>query len=334
MRTWNRVLIASGFLTASMIGCAVDGLTDQEERDALSRLSCESLTTEPAEIEECGDVAPDSHVAELVSRMGEDAGLHRCSTFHPSIADREAIDLEVAAHLASFAPGQSAVTSGTISVYWHVINNGSSLSQGNIPDSQITSQINVLNAAYASTGWQFNLVATDRTTNSSWYTCGGGTCETEMKTALRQGTADDLNIYSNNMGGGLLGWATFPSSYASNPKNDGIVILFSSVPGGTAAPYNQGDTATHEVGHWMGLYHTFQGGCARQASRGDGVSDTPAEKSPAYGCPVGRDSCTNIAGLDPITNFMDYTDDACMDRFTAGQDARMDSMFTTYRFGK
>lgn len=236
----------------------------------------------------------------------------------------------------SNAAALAAVSAGVINVYFHVINNGTSLAQGNIPDSQITAQINVLNAAYASTGWSFNLVLTDRTTNAAWYTATyGTTAETQMKNALRQGTADDLNIYSNNMGGGLLGWATFPSSYASNPKNDGVVILFSSVPGGSAAPYNLGDTATHEVGHWMGLYHTFQGGCSKQATKGgDLVADTAAEKSPAYGCPVGRDTCGNIVGLDPITNFMDYTDDSCMDRFSAGQDTRMDAQFSTYRFGK
>lgn len=222
--------------------------------------------------------------------------------------------------------------SGVIDVYVHVIRDSSG--NGDVSDARITSQMNVLNSAFASTGWSFRHVSTDRTNNSSWYTCSGGTCETQMKNALRIGTADELNIYLNNMGGGLLGWATFPSSYSSQPKLDGVVVLSASLPGGSAAPYNLGDTATHEVGHWMGLYHTFQGGCVRNVNGGDGVPDTPAERSPAYGCPVGRNTCTNIAGNDPITNFMDYTDDSCMDRFSAGQDTRMDSMFTTYRFGK
>jgi len=232
--------------------------------------------------------------------------------------------------------GAAAVTGGTINVYFHVINSGAGIANGDVPDSQITSQISVLNAAYASTGWSFNLVSTDRTTNASWYTVTqGSAAETQMKTALRQGTADDLNLYTANIGGGLLGWSTFPSGYASNPKGDGVVLLFSSLPGGTATPYNLGDTGTHEVGHWMGLYHTFQGGC--NATRGDYIADTPAEKSPAFGCPVGRDSCSKgkgSEGLDPITNFMDYTDDACMDRFSAGQDTRMDDQFGAYRFGK
>jgi Pregnancy-associated plasma protein-A len=228
------------------------------------------------------------------------------------------------------------VTGGTVNVYFHVIRKGTGVANGDITTTMINNQISVLNAAYQSSGWSFNLVSVDRTTNSRWYSLRMGTgAEREMKQALRQGTADDLNIYSANLGGGLLGWATFPSSYAGNPKDDGVVILFSSVPGGSTVPYNEGDTATHEAGHWMGLYHTFQGGCSTNATGGgDLVADTPAESSPAYGCPSGRDTCPSIAGLDPTENFMDYTDDACMFKFSSGQDVRMDAQFTTYRYNK
>jgi hypothetical protein len=222
-------------------------------------------------------------------------------------------------------------TGGVINVYFHVINKGTGINNGDVTNQMIQNQISVLNAAYLLSGWSFNLVSVDRTTNSFWYTMGTGTtAERAAKTALRQGLADDLNIYTCSPGSNLLGWATFPSSYRTNPLNDGIVVLYSSLPGGSASPYNLGDTATHEVGHWMGLYHTFQGGCAK---KNDYVDDTPAEKSAAYGCPTGRDTC-RTPGVDPITNFMDYTDDACMDNFTGGQDGRMDAQFTTYRDGK
>lgn len=222
-----------------------------------------------------------------------------------------------------------ATATVTIPVYVHVISRGPTVAEGNVPDAWIADQMAVLNAAFAGTPYGFSVQAVTRTVNTTWYTMTpGSAAERQAKTALRQGGADALNFYVAGIGDGLLGWATFPSDYARDPVADGVVVLNASLPGGDAAPYNLGDTGTHEVGHWMGLFHTFQGGCTR---RGDEVADTPSERSPAYGCPTGRDSCRRQAGLDPIRNFMDYTDDACMTEFSAGQRARMDQAFLQYR---
>jgi len=227
----------------------------------------------------------------------------------------------------------SPQASATVQVYWHVISKSSTTAGGNIPDSQITSSISVLNADYASIGIKWVLAGTTRTTNADWFSNLGPdtTSQTTMKNQLRQGGAAALNVYTvgfeSGDGAGLLGYSTFPSSYASAPKDDGVVILFSSVPGGSTTNYNLGKTLTHEVGHWVGLYHTFQGGCS---GTGDSVSDTPAEASPASGCPTGRDTCSTT-GVDPIHNYMDYSYDSCMTQFTAGQNTRLTSQLATYR---
>ncbi len=261
----------------------------------------------------------------------------KCGTKHPDEETARLID-DANERFKSNRRSQGAPEERTgtvnVNVYFHVITNTSGA--GNVTDARIAQQIQVLNNAYSgSTGgsntlYRFTLVSTDRTANNSWYTCTGGSCEQQMKAALHRGGAADLNFYTNNMGGGLLGWATFPWNYASAPTMDGVVCLYSSLPGGSAAPFNEGDTGTHEVGHWVGLYHTFQGGCS---NNGDFVSDTPAERSPASGCPGGRDTCTGKKwpGLDPIENFMDYTTDACMFKFTSGQAARADALTLQYR---
>lgn len=249
-----------------------------------------------------------------------------CGTREPSEMEKSSVQqrLETFGFFTARAPG-----SVTVPVAVHVINQGDGIENGDVPLSRIQAQVDVLNNAYADSPYRFELVQVDRTTNAAWYTMGAGsTAERQAKTALRVGGPETLNVYTANPGGGLLGWATFPWWYEGDPVDDGVVLLHSSLPGGDAAPYNLGDTGTHEVGHWLGLYHTFQGGC-----RGDGdfVSDTPYERSPAYGCPVGRDSCRNKSGKDPIFNFMDYTDDACMDTFSGGQVSRMDQAGAIYR---
>ena len=169
--------------------------------------------------------------------------------------------------------------------------------------------------------------------------------QSEMKTTLRVGGASVLNIYSVGFGastfrsahllGGntdasegttreLLGYSTYPWLYENNTVDDGVVILYASLPGGSKTHFNEGKTLSHEIGHWLGLYHPFQGGCdgdgaAYMASWhllttcviGDYVDDTPPQVKTTYGCPEYQDSCPGN-GVDNIHNYMDYGYDSCM----------------------
>ncbi|KAJ7359111.1 metalloprotease [Mycena albidolilacea] len=242
--------------------------------------------------------------------------------------------------LKSLGKGPS-VALDPIRVYFHVISVDDTVSGGYVSKAQIEKQIAALNADYKNTDLTFTLNSISWTTNATQFNnAAPGTQEqTEMKSTLRRGGAYDLNVYTvgfkSGPGANLLGYATFPSDYRTSPKDDGVVILYSSLPGGSASPYNLGKTLTHEIGHWVGLYHTFQGGCGEPSGEisGDYVSDTPAEASPAAGCPIGRDSCNSTAyiGFDPIHNFMDYTYDSCMMGFTPGQGTRVRGQIAVYR---
>ncbi|KAH7400284.1 metalloprotease 1 precursor [Cadophora sp. MPI-SDFR-AT-0126] len=223
----------------------------------------------------------------------------------------------------------SALATITVNVYFHVVARSTAASGGYVSASQITQQLAVMNDNYAASGFQFVNAGTDWTINTSWASDGA---ELAMKKALRKGTYKDLNIYFQYAIGGNLGYCYFPTNAASGSNDfyyDGCSILYSTAPGGTATNYNLGKTVTHEVGHWMGLFHTFQGSSC--SGSGDSIADTPQQLSPTSGCPTGRDSCPNVAGLDPIHNYMDYSYDSCYDNFTPNQATRMLSMWNTYR---
>ncbi|MES2800082.1 MAG: PKD domain-containing protein [Bacteroidota bacterium] len=142
-----------------------------------------------------------------------------------------------------------------------------------------------------------------------------------------------LNIWLCNISGGILGYAQFPESSIGGmgcgtqaASTDGVVFLYNSIGKsaitGFPGPYNEGRTATHEVGHWLGLRHIWgDGNCTVD----DFCNDTPEAGAANYGCPAGTNSCTSAAPdfPDMIENYMDYTDDLCMNIFTNDQKMRM-----------
>ena len=223
----------------------------------------------------------------------------------------------------------------TIPVYFHVITDGAA---GALTDAQVAAQIAVLNKTFsageggAATGFSFRLAGVTRTDNAAWFaTNPGGTNEHTMKRTIRQGGDNALNLYSASAGD-YLGWAYLPdiTTKPGQAYLDGVVFNWETIPGVSATwagRYDQGETATHEVGHWLDLEHTFYGGCS---AKGDFVDDTPAEKTPTSGCPAGKDTCS-APGLDPIHNYMDYSYDSCYTEFTAGQVQRMRDAWLLYR---
>lgn len=255
----------------------------------------------------------------------------RCGT-------RQLSDQEIASVEKAVARGKKGKTSAVIPVWVHVISRGAGFENGEVPETMIRAQIRVLNESFngrtggANSGFAFDLAGVTRTTNAEWFALGTASTDVELaaKTALRRGGPGTLNLYLVDASP-WLGWAYFPSILNSSQADlDGVVVDWRSLPGGPFAIYSEGDTGTHEVGHWLALYHTFDGYCGKN---GDYVSDTPSEQSPAFNCPVGRDSCPGAGhpGLDPITNFMDYTQDSCMYEFSPGQVERMQAAWAAFR---
>jgi hypothetical protein len=260
---------------------------------------------------------PEGRLRDLVEKPQVDR-LHGWIKKHPTLAKEAA---------AAAAAGSTV----TIETWVHVIRADLTVAGGNIPRRWINDQMTVLNDSYsgatggAETGFQFELAGVTRTTSPDWFHMHSQGQDRKMKEALKVGGLDTLNIYTVDHRT-LLGYAWLAQDAEKVGDLDGVVVHYQSLPGGNFEIYSEGDTATHEVGHWLDLFHTFDGGC----NRGDQVADTAPEASPAFFCPEGRDTCAGD-GLDPITNFMDYTQDNCMFEFTDGQAVRMQQAWAAFR---
>jgi hypothetical protein len=290
------------------------------EFDFIERISPLSAQNEPV-------VTRDENITIFLQRNGQLEIGYRCGTLPPTVEEAEAVQHEIDELKRSGITRDMFSPTVYIPVAFHIIRHDDGVT-GDVTDQQIQDQLNVLNDSYAARGYQFVIRSIDRTDNTAWSLQTTYYDEIAMKQALAVSPTTTLNVYICDIGGGLLGWSYLPNAFPENHYMHGIVILYSSLPGGSAVPYNEGDTATHEVGHYLGLYHTFEGGCT---SPGDYVSDTPAEAIPASGCPIGRDTCPADPGLDPVQNFMDYSYDSCMDHFTAGQGGRIDNVLQLYK---
>jgi len=276
-------------------------------------------------------------------------------------AYQETLELRRLVHTAKPAgkPGEkSGFSPYTIPVVVHVIHqNGAE----NIPDAQIQHGIDQLNASFANTGYydQGNGFATPiafclaKQTPDGLFTNGINRLvspltnmamesqDLDLKNIIRWNPGEYLNIWvvrevnSVSFGSGVAGYAYFPSSHGS--PIDGIVIEAAFL-GSTDA---DNTVLTHEAGHYLGLFHTFEGGCVNNdcAVDGDRVCDTPPDASQAsLPCDAPFNSCTTDVSSgfstdqpDMIINYMDYGGTKCLNAFTAGQSDRMVYFLTDAR---
>jgi hypothetical protein len=200
---------------------------------------------------------------------------------------------------------------------------------GDVSDEVIDQQLNVLNSRISSLGFRFTKYSVDRTYNTSWFNHSPESPEeVEMKTILAINPLQILNFYICNLDGTYGGYAHFPESFDEDSKMHGVVVRYTTLPGGNEPYYNKGITAVHEVGHYLGLFHTFEGGCYGD---GDFVEDTPYQYVPGNLFCLNQDSCPDRPGDDPIDNYMDYSNDDCRVEFTTGQRAYSHFKMQTFR---
>jgi hypothetical protein len=259
----------------------------------------------------------------------------RCGTPHVGYYQIRKID-EIARRFreASDLNAGFRKASGTVTIniqFIHIVDG----KEGEVTPSQRADQVRVLNDDYRPHHIQFaySEEATKVIDNGEWFRMGHlSAAERRAKAALQTAPETNLNFYSAGfpVDSTLLGWATFPYELSGDRVRDGVVLRHGTLPGGSADPYNRGRTATHEVGHWLGLYHTFQGGCD---AVGDHVDDTAAHSGPNYGTPeIGEShNACNSSHDAPVQNFMNYTDDAWMTHFTDRQGARMREQIAVFR---
>lgn len=246
-----------------------------------------------------------------------------------SAAEQAAIEAQMDAVLAAKGGSRRSADGVVIPTYVHVMED--TAGSWDVTDRQIRDQVAVLNKTFggqesseaATTGFSFELAGIDRWRNDSW---SKDTASNKYRSLTRQGGPDALNVWIVNFK--FLGVATFPWDYPQQGDVDGVRIAYDTLPGEADHNYNQGETATHEVGHWLGLYHPFQGGCRPP---GDEVADTPYQAVATRGCPEGQDSCPDQPGYDAIHNYMDYSYDSCYNQFTAGQAQRMWDSWNAFR---